>query len=199
MKKVMTLVLGLMILLPSLIQAQSGVEAKIGIMIKAGDKIQQMKSNDRLVRGDEIRVYVEPQSDLYTYIIYTEGEMTLLLNDPSEIKRTPGNTLVLPSTSEFYSIDVSQPKINFDVICSKEPLKNVESLFSLEGATDSENWASIVKSLSTSNLEELNDEVSNPIIMAGNVRGSEETFVKKLRKFRDDNIIVRQYEVEIKN
>jgi hypothetical protein len=177
---------------------ENNVRAKIGILVKSGDRIVRAKSRDRVQTGDLIRIYVHPEANCYVYVIHTDQNQATMLNMVEQ--KIHSSTLVLPSLQEFYQVDGNSQVENFTVICSSEEVKEVSTL--LASQMPHQKWASLQKELVKRGEIDLGQKTERPFGIAGNVRGtadaSGDPFVKELQIFSGKKILVKQYEFSVK-
>lgn len=183
---------------PSFAQ-DGGVKAKIGIMHKSGEKISRMKSNDRAKAGDQMRIFIKAQTDCNVYVIYSDENESMLLNDATyDEKLIDGNTLILPSTEDFYQFDDQSSLAHISIICTAAPLKKIENLFAESLSVSKDKWAIIEEAIIEETKVSITDTTEKPFSIAGNVRSLNSEFDSKLRTFEDDTIIFRKFKLDIK-
>ncbi|HYK90199.1 MAG TPA: hypothetical protein VE398_15595 [Acidobacteriota bacterium] len=180
--------------------SQERVRAKIGILIRSGDKMIRAKSRDTLSTGDFIRIYVYPEgANSYLYVIHADGKSASLLNMTQQ--RIQSSTLVLPSLREFYQPDGQSPVETFTIICSPTEVKELSNL--LGGEIPYEKWAPIEKNLLQQGTIDLGQKTEKPFAIAGNVRSTGDAlagdpFAAELQIFSGNAILVKQYEFRVK-
>ncbi|MCF8242898.1 MAG: DUF4384 domain-containing protein [Melioribacteraceae bacterium] len=175
------------------------VKSKIGIMLKSGDSFTRLKTNDRLVAGDQIRIFVQPLSAAYTYVIFSDDKEAALLNANDFAKEVKANDIIiLPSEEEFYAFDDKSESAKISVICIPERMKELEALFSESGSASLDKWTSFESILEEEVKSDISDKTDKPFTMAGNVRGVNDSFHNKLQLFTGDKLVLKKYAVEIK-
>lgn len=179
--------------------ADDKVQAKIGIMHKSGNKVTKLKSNDRAKAGDEVRIFIQPMETAYVYVIYSDGNEAMLLNYPKDLRKVnKDHMLILPSETEFYAFDDQSPDAYFSIMCSETKIEKLEDLYKNSSTTPHNNWTVVAEELETEVKSDLASDTEKPLTMAGNVRGLNDDFSKKLPVFTDDQLILRKYSLEIK-
>jgi hypothetical protein len=199
MKRLALLFIVLLILNPfDAVFAQTGVKTKIGIMMLSGNKVQRVKSNDRAFVGDKFRVFVKPLVNGHVYVVYTDSGESLLLNHgSSNFTIDADHTLILPDEENFYAFDDNSSNAVIDVYVSSGKLDMLETAFGTMKLPSS-TYEGIKNDIVNRVKTEVRDETEESIVMAGNVRGINQDFGKKLQTFSDSEIVLKQYHIEIK-
>lgn len=65
---------------------QNEVKTKMALLLKKNDDFVRLKANDRIKVNDKFFIVVQPLSDSYNYVIFTEGNETSLLNNLKDVK-----------------------------------------------------------------------------------------------------------------
>lgn len=181
------------------LNADDFIIAKIGIMYKSGEKITKLRSNDRVKAGEEIRIFIQPQHNVYLYVIYSDGIKASLMNyKEGQDKLVSYEMLVLPSETQFYEFDDKSDKAWFNILCSKDSIESIDSLYADRYTVPHSDWAKVSESLEENIKADLSDDTDKPLTIGGNVRGTNDDFSKRLPKFADKKIIMRKYELEVK-
>ncbi len=194
-KKIVLLVM--MLIHCGIIFPQSKVQAKIGILARSKEAVLKVKSNDRLSVGDKVRVYVEPQTECFVYLVFNdESESTLLSSEPKKYKASA--FILLPSASEFYEIDNKSKLARFVVFCSADKLTEIESAFKSKSSIPAAKWKSIEDKLKKSNATALSSTKDKPFNFGGNIRASDNDFKNKLQVFSGSPFLIKTYDIEVK-
>ena len=179
--------------------AQEGVvRAKIGVLVKSGDKAIRAKSRDTVKAGDLVRVYVHPEKRAYIYVVHTDLETATLLN--SDQKKTEGTTLILPSVQDFYEVDGNSSIENITIVCSPQDIKEVSDLLK-SGEAPRSRWKTLEETLYEKSKIVLTSKAEKPFTIAGNVRGDSgagDPFLNKLRIYAGKSLLVKRYEFRVK-
>ena len=174
------------------------VRAKIGIMVKSGNKVMRAKKKDRIRAGDRIRIYVIPEKPSYVYIVHTDMKTATLLNDE---KQQVGNEILpLPSLQNFYEIDGESAKETITIVCSPDKPAKVWQLLKSGQASHSA-WTALEKELIERSRIDLTHKAEKPFTIAGNVRGAggaADPFVARLKTVSGKSLVVRKYEFRVK-
>ena len=176
------------------------VRAKIGILIKSGDRVMRAKARDRLKADDLLRIYVHPEVSSHVYVVHTDHQTATLLNVVQQ--RIQSFTLVLPSIQDFYQVDGKSSIETFTVICSPNELKDLLTLMN-SGEASYSKWAKLETGLLEKSRIDLSQKAERPFAIAGNVRGAPETtvgdpFMNKLQIFSGKSLLVKRYEFRVK-
>jgi hypothetical protein len=166
------------------------VRAKIGIMAKSGDKSWYVKSQEKLSKGDKLRIYVRPEAASHVYIIYTDKKSASLLFSKAQVRETK---LALPSEKDFYQIDGDSLIEVFIIVCSSKEVKELSPMKT--SALSYEQWASIEEKLINQSKIELGQTVERSIPIAGLVRGPPE---RSIQTFSGRSLIIEKYEFSVK-
>ena len=174
------------------------VRAKIGVLIKSGNKAIRSKSKGKLKAGDLLRVYVHPEKNAHVYIVHTDSETATLLNAGQ--KKAEGATLILPSVQDFYEVDGNSSIENITIICSPNDIKEVSDLLK-SGEAPRSKWKALEEKLYEKSKIDLTSKAEKPFTIAGNVRGGSgagDPFLKKLRIYTGKSLLVKRYEFRVK-
>lgn len=178
---------------------QELVRAKLGMEILTGDTSRLAKSRDRLKAGNQLRLYIMPESDSYVYVINSDKKNAVLLNPQTDRQKFSKGTLeVFPSTASLYEPGSSGRQEIFTVVCSVQPLAEITDLFSA-GVIPYGDWTSLEKKLVEKSNISLGEKLDKPFAMAGTVRdaGTLKT-EKELMVFSGKNLLVKSFNFEIK-
>lgn len=175
---------------------QNVIRAKIAILHKSGDDFTVLRSNDRLRVGEMIRIFVQPEDDCYVYIIHSDNsESTLLCEKKVSSKQ---DTLILPSTSEYYVFDDKSPAAKVTIFCSINKINNINKLFSGRDVVKSSEWSSLEGALLKEYKRNFTDKSEKPFPMAGNVSAINDDFLNHQLVLSGKGAIIRKYDLEIK-
>jgi len=174
------------------------VRAKVGILIKAADKMKSAKNRDRLMVGDLFRIYVHPEAMSFIYVVHGDNKRATLLN-MSDLK-PQGSILALPSGLDFYQVDGKSPVEAFTIICSPIEIKELATL--TEPKMSLNKWAALEVDLMQKSKITLAQGSEPPFAIAGSVRGADQregsdSFAGQLQIFSGRNLIVKKYEFQV--
>ena len=175
---------------------QDIIKAKIAILHKSGDDFTVLRSNDRLRAGEMIRIFVQPEDDCYVYIIHSDNsESTLLFDKKINSKK---DTLILPSTSEYYVFDDKSPTAKVDVFCSVKKIDDISKLFKDGDVVKLSGWNVLEENLLKKYKKNFTDKSEKPFPMAGNVSAINDEFLNRQLVLSGKGAIIRRYDLEIK-
>ncbi len=198
--KVVCIVCLCVLLLGSVILAdepQKIVRAKIGIRIRSGDEVRRATASERVKAGDRLRIYIIPEPDpAYIYVMHTDQKTVARLNKAGQHKIPKDFVLRLPSKKEFYQIDGESPLEYITVICSPDQLTALEGLLKAQELSY-EKWLEVEQKLIEQSQMDLRDQVSKPLIIAGAIK-SDDPFLDELQIFSGKSLVVRKYELRVK-
>jgi len=175
---------------------QDIIKAKIAILHKSGDDFTVLRSNDRLRAGEMIRIFVQPENDCYVYIIHSDNSESTLLYDKKVSSKK--DTLILPSTSEFYVFDDKSPTAKVDIFCSVKKIDDINKLFKDSDMVRLSSWSLIEEKLLKKYKKNFTDKSEKPFPMAGNVSAVNDEFLNRQLVLSGKGAIIRRYDLEIK-
>ncbi|MGB8320487.1 MAG: hypothetical protein WCE54_20305 [Ignavibacteriaceae bacterium] len=175
---------------------QDIIKAKIAILHKSGDDFTVLRSNDRLRAGEMIRIFVQPENDCYVYIIHSDNSESTLLYDKKVSSKK--DTLILPSTSEFYVFDDKSPTAKVDIFCSVKKIDDINKLFKDSDMVRLSSWSLIEEKLFKEYKKNFTDKSEKPFPMAGNVSAVNDEFLNRQLVLSGKGAIIRRYDLEIK-
>ena len=175
---------------------QDVIKAKIAILHKTADDFTVLRSNDRLKAGEMIRIFVQPEDDCYVYIIHSDNSESTLLYDKKVSSKE--DTLILPSTSEFYVFDDKSPTAKVTIFCSIQRIEDINNLFNDGNETKLSSWNSLEDKLLKKYKKNFTDKSEKPFPMAGNVSAVNDEFLNGQLVLSGKGAIIRRYELEIK-
>ncbi|MDH3602292.1 MAG: DUF4384 domain-containing protein [Candidatus Tectomicrobia bacterium] len=175
------------------------VRAKIGIRIQSGAQVMRAKAHDRVRTGDQLRLYIVPETPTYTYVIHTDHEKVRLLHRERYVPDFKAHQPIRfpPERQQEYAIDGRSRLEEFIVICSPIELVYITNLFESPQASY-ERWKLIEDKLVERSRIKLSETPDKPFAIAGNVRGPDETFVQQLQIFSGQEFLVKKYEFRVK-
>ncbi len=176
---------------------QKIIKAKIAILHKSGENYTRLKSSDRLFAGDLMRIFVLPLNDCYAYIIHSDNEGATILYDGTK-KMFRQDTLMLPSSSEYYTFDAKSPRAKITIICSLNKIPDIDKLFKDKQEVNNSFWNKVESKVFAENIKDLNDKSDKPFSIAGNVSAINEDFLEQQITFTGNNMLIRKYDIEIK-
>lgn len=178
---------------------QNEVKTKMALLLKKNDDFVRLKANDRIKVNDKFFIVVQPLSDSYNYVIFTEGNETSLLNNLKDVKIKKNNKLILPSNSDYFQFDGNSSNAEFNIISSSKSLAEIDNLFKTSSTIETDKWKKVEEKLVKDNKVNLNDDSNSPISIAGNVRSIDSKEIDKhLLTFSDKKLILKKYKLEIK-
>jgi hypothetical protein len=153
----------------SAVQAQEDktFRARIGLMVRSGDRTFQAKTHGKLNPGDLIRIYVHPETSSFVYVIHTDpkNRKVTLLNMTEQ--RIHSCMLVLPSIEEYYQVDGDSDTEVFTIICSPSQMQEFAGG---QIAIEYDKWKLLEKDLVERSSIQMAETVDRPFPIIGNVR-----------------------------
>ena len=156
---------------------QEIIKAKIAILHKSGDDFTVLRSNDRLRAGEMIRIFVQPEDDCYVYIVHSDNSESTLLYDKKVNSKQ--DTLILPSTSEYYVFDNKSPTAKVVIFCSVKKIEDINKLFDKGDIIKLSGWDSLEVKLLKKYKRNFTDKSEKPFPMAGNVSAINDEFLNR--------------------
>jgi hypothetical protein len=195
------LVLGFWLALTMIILAAEAaqIRAKIGIRIQSDAQVTLAKAYDRVHMGDQLRLYIVPETQTYTYVIHTDHKKVQLLYQEHYVPDFKGHQPIrFPSEPQReYTIDGQSSLEEFIIICSPIELVYIANLFESPEASY-ERWKLIEDKLMEKSSIKLSETSDKPFVIAGNVRSMEETFLQQLQIFSGQEFLVKKYAFRVK-
>lgn len=188
--------MGVVLFLVPGIMAQKSVSVELGIFHYAGNAVQPLKSHDRIYAGDNIRIIVKPVSDVYAYIVHSDGSKAQLLRSGDGNDYHYSGEFKLPPEG-FYTIDGQSDFEYFTFIISSKRIEVFEDLFAGGKGISHFRWNQIDLLLSALHKNVINSIPEKPMSMAGNTRDGGDIRYE-FRTFVGDNIILKHYVLEVK-
>ncbi len=189
-------ILVLIIFSSMLVFSQSTVKAKIGVYVNESGKLKLLKSTDKMKVGAQFRVCVQSLEKEYIYAIYRDNNFTHLLNSKNNgAIYESGKSILLPSVSEFYTIDAKSPSIRVLVVCSKTKIDDIEKVFAGKGKISTDGWSVCEQKLLDAQ-KKISEPSTKPFAIAGNVRAVGDLFAQ-LPALSGKEILMRKYEIEV--
>jgi hypothetical protein len=182
------------------VPAQQIVSAKIGVQVISGKVIKRAKSNDRLKKGDRLRIFIEPDGNAYVYVVHTDKQKPELLTALPAGLTKEEEQIILPSVSEFYEVDGLSALEKLTILCSPHRLEEIEKLFRSENPSLTD-WETIENELHERSAIDLNEETAKPFAIAGNVRDigrQNEQFLAGLKLYSGKSLALKRYEFRVK-
>ena len=179
--------------------AQDRVRAKVGILVRSGERTAPAKASEMLKAGDELRIYVLPEDDAYIYVVHNDGRtLTLLNKQNAATKVTKGGLLTLPAPEKFYQIDGGSDKESITVLCSPTEIREVASLVNAPNMPQ-QNWLALEKSLLDKGKIDLSQPTDKPFQIAGNVRSMSQNdpFVNTLVIYSGKALVAKKYDFQV--
>ena len=179
---------------------QQLVHAKVAIQVVSNGKVTTARSKDKLAKGDKLRLYIEPQEEMFLYVVHTDQNATGLLAKTNTSATAASELVVLPSESEYYEIDGNSSFEQITIICAKKRQSKIESLFS-ENAPSLAAWQETELALLQQYQIDLNESTDKPFGIAGNVRnlGDESSsIIEQMIMYSGKSTVIKRYEFRVK-
>ncbi|MFZ5570388.1 MAG: hypothetical protein ACOZF0_08285 [Thermodesulfobacteriota bacterium] len=175
-------------------EKSDSTRARMGIQIKRGQHAVLAENTRSLQPGDQLRIYVIPESEAFVYVVHSDQAKASLLNqDRAGMKES---NLILPSPGGFFEVDGQSTHEAITIVCSHRELKELAGLFHQGTASHSE-WKGLEQKLLGQNRIELNQNIEKPLTIAGNVRGISpalpDPFIGRLRAYSGHKVLVKTY------
>ncbi|MBD3409286.1 MAG: hypothetical protein GF419_03690 [Ignavibacteriales bacterium] len=198
MKRLLFNVAALMLLTAAVGFAQQRmVDVEIGVMRVSDGEVDRLKANDEVNVGDQLRVIVEPSSEYYVYVVYSDHATSMLLNsESSQRKVTGGKKLQLPSANEFYVLDDKSSTANISVIVSEEKVDDVENIFKSKDEVAKFDWSLAEMKLDKKSKANVFNKTDKAVNMGGNVRATN-TQTIELQRFTGMGVVMRKYNLDV--
>lgn len=172
------------------------VRAKIAIQILTGEDSVWARANDKITSQDKLRVFVIPKSDQHVYVVYSNANLAQLLLHEKVPKET---ILKLPDGDHYFQVDGTRPQESFWVVCSPEPLKELEEQFA-DHQTSHENWEKVAAGLFEKGGMDIAQKMKKPISMAGTVRSldmSDDELKEDLLTFSGRSVLIKRFVFDV--
>jgi hypothetical protein len=175
------------------------VRAKIGIRIQSGADVVPAKTHHRVRTGDQLRLYIVPETQAYTYVIHTDHEQVRLLHRERYEPDLKGHQPIRfpPERHQEYAIDGQRQLEEFIIICSPVELVYITNLLESPHASY-ERWKLIEDKLVEKSSIKLSETPDKPFAIGGNVRSLDEMFLQQLQVFSGQEFLVKKYEFRVK-
>jgi hypothetical protein len=198
MKRLLFNVAALMLLTAAVGFAQQRmVDVEIGVMRVSDGEVDRLKANDEVKVGDQLRVIVEPSSEYYVYVVYSDHATSMLLNsESSQRKVTGGKKLQMPSANEFYVLDDKSSTANISVIVSEEKVDDVENIFKSKDEVAKFDWSLAEMKLDKKSKANVFNKTDKAVNMGGNVRATN-TQTIELQRFTGMGVVMRKYNLDV--
>jgi hypothetical protein len=185
------LVLGLTASLGVLAQPPTG-ENNIGFLYAFGayvgpqgkGKLIPVQSETTLNIGDRLKIFFEPKSDQYFYLVHlsSQGELTPLHPPAAQAARVPkGTQLFIPSGGNWFELDGHAGQEKFFLIASAERLDRLEELCARHTAFKDKPDAGPSTDAVLDEIKRLRQQhkplsapAEKPVRIGGSVRGEQE-------------------------
>lgn len=191
LSRIMALVFMTGILMTALpCEAQSGPsKTEINFLIsfgaqvnaQGGGKVVPVQTESVLHTGDRLKLFLEPKSPLYLYLLHVgaKGELTTLHPVPPQPARVgPGAQKFIPDGNKWFELDHQTGQEKFHLIASAEKLDRLEELCARHAAltepapaqSSSEAILNEIKQLRQQH-QQLTAPAEKPVRIGGSVRG----------------------------
>jgi hypothetical protein len=184
-------------------ETQDIVRAKIGIRIQAGDQERWAKTRERARVGERFRLYVLPESDGYIYVLYTDKETVIPVDEVQRINVSEGEypVFVLPSMEDLYEFDGKNRSECLIIVWSLEEPVDIESLFNSQDVSYAQ-WRKREEELMAKSKIDLTGEAEKPWEIAAAVRGQEQQLYDWLQEelpiLSGKSLVLKTYEFRVK-
>jgi hypothetical protein len=188
------------------------VRARIGILIKSGERTMRAKGQETLKTGDRFQVHIKPEGAVHIYVVRSDRKTATLLKAIEQAD--PGTGRILPGAGEFYKVSGESPVETVTIICSPQKLEELSPL--LKSQLSYEKWAPVEKELLARGEIELGTASAKPFPIAGAVKemagksrepsladeppgeSKEDSLISEIPMFSGDTIIAKQYVFNIR-
>ncbi|MCP4402621.1 MAG: hypothetical protein GY801_35615 [bacterium] len=171
------------------------VHAKVGIRITSNAFARRAKAEDRIKAGDKLRIYIHPGfDDAMVYVIYSNRQQLVPLYQ--ERLEGPGiHPLILPLQAESYTVDGQSQKEKLTIICSPEPLAELDEFLHAQEQQQRppDAWKELEEALLEQSKLDLSETISKPWSIAGASRSIDPFFIK-LPIFSGKTFVIKKYD-----
>lgn len=144
-------------------------------------KVVSLQNETTLHSGDRLKLFVEPKTELYFYLVHrsSQGELTPLFPANSKPARiAPGTQVFIPEGSQWFELDAHPGLEKFFMLVSAERLERLEELcgrhLALKDKSEAQSSAGAIQN-EIKRLQQQHQQLSapaeKPVRIGGNVRG----------------------------
>ena len=148
---------------------------------QAGGKIIPVQNETTLSSGDRLKLFVEPKTELYFYLVHlsSQGELTPLFPVDSKPARiAPGSQVFLPEGSQWCELGARPGPEKFFMLVSAERFERLEELcnrhVTLKDKSEAHSSADAVQNeikRLRQQYQQLSAPAEKPVRIGGSVRG----------------------------
>ena len=148
---------------------------------QAGGKIIPVQNETTLRSGDRLKLFVEPKTELYFYLMHlsSQGDLTPLFPVDSKPARiVPGSQVFLPEGSQWFELDAHPGPEKFFMLVSAERLGRLEELcghhLTLKDKSETQSSADAIQNEIKhlrQQYKQLSAPAEKPVRIGGSVRG----------------------------
>lgn len=170
---------------------------KVGLRINQSGKVRSARPEDTVVKGDALRIYVQPEMDGFLYIIHSDKKLSSLLNDGyHQVKK--GEYIIFPDSKSELEVDGKSRKEILTIVFSSDKRGDIQTLFEKD-QVPAEEWEKIEKRLKDQSSIKLSEGSDKPFAIAGNVRGdSKDPFFQDLKVSAGIGLVLKRYVLTVK-
>jgi hypothetical protein len=151
--------------------------------VQAGGKIIPVQNETTLRSGDRLKLFVEPKTELYFYLMHlsSQGDLTPLFPVDSKPARiAPGSQIFLPEGSQWFELDAHPGPEQFFMLVSAERLERLEELcgrhLTLKDKSEAQSSADAIQNeikRLRQQYRQLSAPAEKPVRIGGSVRGQQ--------------------------
>ena len=147
------------------------------------ERLIRIEKDTALHSGDQMKIFIKPQSDCYIYVIYLSSAAELMLLYPTDLSASRSATGIahfIPNSSAWFALDEQTGKEKFYLLASGKRLTELETLLSKYAEKDSgviaqksavQEVLAEIKAVKRRHRS-LNTTAERPIRIGGNFRGT---------------------------
>ena len=144
-------------------------------------KVVSVQNETTLRSGDRLKLFVEPKTELYFYLVHlsSQGDLTPLFPVDSKPARiAPGSQVFLPEGSQWFELDAHPGPEKFFMLVSAERLERLEELcgrhLALKDKSEAQSSADAIQNEIKhlrQQYKQLSAPAEKPVRIGGSVRG----------------------------
>jgi hypothetical protein len=146
-----------------------------------GGRIIPLQNETTLQSGDRLKLFVEPKTGLFFYLVHlsSQGDLTPLFPvDSKPARMAPGTQVFIPEGSQWFELDAHPGLEKFFMLVSAERLERLEELcgrhLALKDKSEAQASADAIQN-EIKRLQQQHQQLSapaeKPVRIGGNVRG----------------------------
>ena len=148
------------------------------------ERLIRIEKDTTLHTGDQMKMFIKPQSNCYIYLIYLSSAAELMLLYPTDLsasRTTTGIAHFIPNGSAWFALDEQTGKEKFYLLASVRRLTELENLLSKYAQKDTgviaqtsavQDVLAEIKAVKR-RYRNFNSTAERPIRIGGNFRGTE--------------------------